>query len=38
VSSASARADCTAGKTRSAPNLKAIDVAVEKALDRDDTN
>jgi hypothetical protein len=38
VSSASGRADCTAGKTRAAPNLKAIDLAVEHAQDRDDTN
>jgi hypothetical protein len=37
VSSASARADCTAGKARPAPNLHAIDVAVEQAQERDDT-
>jgi hypothetical protein len=36
VSSAAARADCTAGKARPAPNLKAIDLAVEQAQDRDE--
>jgi hypothetical protein len=38
VSSASARGDCTAGKTRPAPNLKAIDLAVEKAQDHEDAH
>ena len=37
VSSASARADCTAGKARPAPNLEAIDLAVEQAQNRDDS-
>ncbi len=36
VSSASARADGTAGKTRPAPNLEAIDIAVARAQNHDD--
>jgi hypothetical protein len=36
VSSSSARADSTAGRARQAPNLEAIDIAVERAKARDD--
>jgi hypothetical protein len=37
VSSGSAHADGAAGRTRPAPNLHAIDAAVERAQKRNDT-
>jgi hypothetical protein len=36
VSATPAGADSAAGRTRPAPNLQAIDLAVEKANDRED--